>query len=75
MSYIRYIILLKCAAQFRVSRYREVVDAQDAICRVGLDPRFEDLSGDFNEHTFHEGYGFLDEMRVPYGLSIVYRKI
>lgn len=51
------------STKFRIPRYRQVVDTKDTIRQVGIDPRFEDLSGEFNEHFFYEGYGFLDDMR------------
>ncbi|KAJ2158692.1 rRNA biogenesis protein rrp36 [Coemansia sp. RSA 552] len=43
-----------------VGRFRQVVDMPAAKTR---DPRFDSLSGHFNEDLFEKSYGFLDEQR------------
>lgn len=32
--------------------------------KVSRDPRFDDLSGNFNEHMFEKAYSFLDGVRT-----------
>lgn len=51
-----------------VSRYREVVHVPK---KTGLDPRFERISGKFNEDLFMKTYAFVSEKRkeeIRYGL-------
>jgi len=43
-----------------VSKFRKVVAGLAAPSR---DPRFDDLSGTFNEHAFRKSYSFVDEHR------------
>ena len=31
--------------------------------KVSRDPRFDDLSGHYNEHMFEKAYSFLDDVR------------
>ncbi|KAJ1818974.1 rRNA biogenesis protein rrp36 [Coemansia sp. RSA 2599] len=43
-----------------VSRFRQVVETEKRQTR---DPRFDNLSGNFNEDLFEKSYAFLDEQR------------
>lgn len=44
-----------------VSRLRQVVNVKKTVTR---DPRFDDLSGEFNETYFKQAYGFLSDIKL-----------
>lgn len=46
-----------------VSRFRQVVDLPAGKTQT-RDPRFDGLSGNFNEDLFEKSYGFLDKQRL-----------
>ncbi|XP_041352351.1 ribosomal RNA processing protein 36 homolog [Gigantopelta aegis] len=52
---------VELSSKKRTPFLRNVIPVKKKIIR---DPRFDDLSGEFNEHLFKQSYGFIDDIKA-----------